>query len=103
MTDLLSFKLRKDTIDITNEIGTDYEKFGVLLLGNANKVDNIKKSNQYQVKDIVVQIIKVWLKGSGKTPVTWETFVWALKESGLAVLASDIESQYSQEYVHEEL
>ena len=77
-------------IDLVTEIGTDYKKIGRILLESDRKVANIETSKQGHVENIVDEILREWLKGSGRTPVTWETLVTVLRESGLVVLADDI-------------
>ena len=80
-------------IDIAAQIGTDYSKLGTLLLddNSGKKVDNIVKSKLGDSVDIAVAILKVWVKGKGRTPVTWQTLVTCLRKTGLNVLADDIE------------
>ena len=67
-------------MDLAIEIGTDYEKFGTLLLEDekGNKVKNIKVSEHGDPVDITVEILKQWLQGKGKEPVTWQTLVKCL-------------------------
>ena len=76
------------------EIGTNYEKFGTLLLEDkkGNKVKNIKVSEHGDPVDITVEILKQWLQGKGRKPVTWQTLVKGLQDTDLNVLADDIES-----------
>ncbi len=91
MKELRNLKTGERKIDLVVEIGTDYRKLGYeLLLDNEKKVENIKASEQHQVENIVDEILKEWLKGSGKTPVTWNTLVEALREAGLVLLADDV-------------
>ncbi len=87
-----SFKRKRDgkVIDLVTEIGKDYKKIGRKLLKNDKKVANIEASKQNQVEDIVDEILSEWLNGDGRTPVTWETLVTVLRESGLVTLAEDI-------------
>ena len=73
---LRHFPVKKGHVDLAIEIGTDYEKFGTLLLEDekGNKVKNIKVSEHGDPVDITVEILKQWLQGKGKEPVTWRTF-----------------------------
>ena len=66
-------------VDIAVEI-TDYEKFGTLLLEDkkGNIVDSIAKSKHYVPVDITVEILRQWLQGIGREPVTWQTLVKCL-------------------------
>ncbi len=94
MKELRSFKRKTDgkVIDIVTEIGTDYKKLGVILLDNDKKVTSIAANNFHRMDDTVDEILREWLKGDGKGPVTWDTLAEALGESGLKTLAEDISS-----------
>ena len=95
----------KDTFkDIVAEIQNDYEQFGTILLEDSNgvKIKGIAMSKLGDPVAITVEILREWLKGKGRTPVTWRTFVKCLRESGLNVPADYIEaalggSKYSQQ------
>ena len=76
--------------DTAERIGHSYEKVGGELLENSNKVDNIRTDNFYKVVDTNVGILKEWLKGSGKRPVTWRTLIQVLEKYGEVELAQDI-------------
>ena len=80
------------------EVGPDYEKFGTLLLedNKGNKVDSIAKSKHYIPVNITVEILKQWLQGKGRKPVTWQTLVKCLRDTNLNALADDIESPLSK-------
>ena len=80
------------------DIGPDYEKFGTLLLEDkkGNKVDSIAKSKHYIPVDITVEILKQWLQGKGRKPVTWQTLIKCLRDTNLNALADDIESSLSE-------
>ena len=77
------------------EIGPDYEKFGTFLLEDkkGNKVDSISKSKPV---DITVEILKQWLNGKGRKPVTWQTLVKCLRDTDLNALAGEMESSLSE-------
>ncbi len=94
MKELRGFKRKTDgkIIDLVTEIGTDYKKLGYILLDSDKKVASIEASKSQQVEAIVDEILKEWLKGDGKRPVTWDTLAKALGESGLRTLAEDISS-----------
>lgn len=95
---LRHFRLKDGHIDTAAEIGSDYEKFGTLLLEDkkGNKVDSIAKFKHYSPVDITVEILKQWLQGKGRKPVVWETFVKCLRDTDLNVLADDIENSLSK-------
>ena len=95
---LRHFPVKKEHIDIAAEIGPDYEKFGTLLLEDkkGNKVKNIKVSEHGDPVDITVDILKQWLQGKGRKPVTWKTLVKCLRDTDLNAVADDIESSLSE-------
>ena len=92
------FPVKDGHIDIAQEIGTDYEKFGTLLLEDktGNKVNNIKASERDNSLLITVEILRQWLQGKGKEPVTWRTLVTCLRATGLNVLAENIDHSLSE-------
>ena len=60
------------------------------------KSKNIKKSELGDPVDIAVAILKVWIEGKGRMPVTWQTLVTCLQKTNLNVLADDIETVLSE-------
>ena len=52
-------------------------------------------ANKYREdgKAITIEILREWLAGRGKQPVTWQTFIEVLKDAGFSELAKDIEFQ----------
>ena len=95
---LRDFPGKGRSIDIAAQIGTDYSMLGTLILedNNGKKVDNIKKAKLGDPVDTAVAILKMWVEGKGKTPVTWQTLVTCLRKTGLNVLADDIETVLSE-------
>ena len=94
---LRHFPVRDGHIDIAEEIGADYDKFGTLLLEDmkGNVVDSIRKSKHYSAVEITVEILKQWLQEKGIKPVTWQTFVECLRNADLNILAGNIEISLS--------
>ena len=80
-------------ININERVGSKYEPLGLMLLEDDDGaiVDQIVSNCQRQSSDIVNQIMKKWVRGGGKQPVTWKTLTDTLKVIGLTKLASDIE------------
>ena len=95
---LRHFLLKNGHIDIAQEIGANYEKFGILLLEDkkGSIVDSIAISKQQSPIDITVEILRQWLQGKGKKPVTWQTLVTCLQDTGLYVLAKNIDDSLSE-------
>ena len=80
------------SFDVAERIGRSYKKVGGELLedSSGNKVENIWTDNLHMVVDTNVAILKEWLKGSGKRPVTWRTLIQVLEKCGELELAQDI-------------
>lgn len=80
-------------MNLHNEIGGDYYKFGVMILDDdyGNKTDAIVHTNNGNVEMICIKILQRWLKGGGRQPVTLLTLVQVLREINLHSLATDIE------------
>ena len=76
------------------EIQNDYVSFGIRLLEDSNgvRIKGLDRSNRGDPVAITVEILRQWLLGKGRTPVTWRTFVKCLRESGLNVPADYIEA-----------
>ena len=83
--------------DIVAEIQNDYIRLGGCLLkdGSGNKVRGIEKAERGVPVEITEEILRQWLQGKGKKPVTWQTLVDCLQEAQLNVAADDIEGALS--------
>ena len=80
-------------LNIPLQIGAKFSHFclSLLLDDYGSKLDNIT----YKHRDLVeinTEILKEWLSGSGKQPVTWETLVKTLEGCNLVTLAKEIEA-----------
>ena len=86
-------------MDLAEEIGADYVKFGTLLLEDktGNKVKNIKVSERGDPVEITVEILKQWLQGKGRKPVASQTLVKCLQDTDLNALADNMESLLSEQ------
>jgi hypothetical protein len=80
-------------VNLADKIGVSYFKFGVLLLkDDGDQVAAIEKEMGKKASDINLEILRLWLKGKGRQPVTWATLVTVLQDIGLEKLAKDIET-----------
>ena len=83
------------TLDLVSEIGTSSRKFGHLLLENSNEVNIIEMTCQhFGPKCVVDHELSDWMNGKGRLPVTWETLIQVIHDTGLKALASDLRGQY---------
>ena len=81
-------------INIPLEIGNCCRKFGISLLDDKTgaKVDNILAKYRDNPEQANIEILSLWLKGSGKQPIAWKTLISVLKDLGLSTLAKDIQA-----------
>ena len=92
--DLLAFPGKNGDIDIPEQIGTKYTRFGIFLLNDPTgaRVKAIVKKHHEDAQEINLEILQEWLEGSGKQPLTWKTLVDVLCKTGLSKLADDIKT-----------
>ena len=97
--ELQHFPLRDGYINIAEEIANAYNNFGILILDDkrASKVAAIAETKHGDSVAITVEILRQWLLGKGRMPVTWLTLIKCLRDTGLNVLADDIKGALSQE------
>ena len=93
--------MEKQFKDIVLEIQNDYEKFGIQLLhdSNGNIVAGIERKKRDDPGDITIEILRQWLQGKGKKPVTWQTLVECLEDTNLHVAADHIKATYGRSNV----
>ena len=93
--------MKKRFEDITLEIQNDYEKFGIQLLqdGNGAIVAGIERKKRGDPGDIMVEILRQWLQGKGRKPVTWWTLVECLEDTNLHVAADYIKAIFDRSNV----
>ena len=93
MSELIKCIGQKEKHNIPEEIGTDYEKFGILLLDDktGTRVRAIEWQYQRQSEAINLEILRQWLEGKGRKIVTWATMIKVLRDISRHTLAEDIE------------
>ena len=82
-----------ESINVPQQIGISYRKFGVLLLkdNRGNIVSAIEKAKSHDAEQINLGILQKWINGeAGQKPITWNTLVKVLHDAELNALASDI-------------
>ena len=93
LQELLKFTCTdRKVISIPIEIGSMYSQFGFFLLDDStrSRVMSMESKHHYNTEQINTEILREWLIGSGKKPVTWATLVEALHNIGLATLANKV-------------
>ena len=92
LLELLSFDTKRgDNIDIIDEVGDKYLKFGILLLEDKTgaHVRSLVTKHSKDCESINMEIVQEWLQGRGANP-SWRTLTRILKAVKLTVLAQDI-------------
>ena len=99
LPELQHFPVKDGYNDIVSEIANDYQNFGILLLNdeNGDKVANIKSAQLQNPVAITREILRQWLHGSGRLPVTWQILVECLREAKLNTAAGYIVDALLQE------
>ena len=92
--ELVRFRGRERRINIPQEVSTKYTQFGILLLENTygDRVRNMEHKHRGDAEQINMEILREWVSGRGKQPVSWETLTEVLRDVELSVLASEIEA-----------
>eukprot|EP00731_Ephydatia_muelleri_P033821 Em0039g7a len=83
LLELLSFSDMR--VNIAEQIGVNYLKFGIFLLGDSNGaiVTALENEHLKNAERINVAILQKWLEGKGVKPVTWSTLLTALQKMNI--------------------
>ena len=54
------------------------------------RITAIAQKHTNNAEQINIEVLQEWLQGKGKKPVTWNTLIEILKDTGLSELAKDI-------------
>ena len=89
-----------NTINIMSRVGTKHKQLGYILLNDedGSTVDQISYSKHHDPEEITNEILKRWIRGNGKEPVTWKTLIDTLRAIGLTELASSIETSLTSSH-----
>ena len=85
---LLQFPTKLRKLNIIESIALQHSMLSTLLLN-----DDITKAVGQSSRDsfrITFEVLKQWIQGKGRTPITWETLVKVLESIDLRVLAREI-------------
>ena len=71
MMDVISFPLQDSKVDLTEEVGTKYLKFGILLLEDQTgaRISAMERKLAKNAQDINYRVFQEWLQGNGRKPV----------------------------------
>ena len=92
LMELIRFRGRERRINIPQQIGTDFMKFGILLLEDENgaRIQSIVHKFRDDPEQITMNVLQEWIAGRGKLPVSWDTLIEVLRDIDLGTLADDI-------------
>ena len=93
LTTLTCFKTSSGSINVAERIGPQYLTFGIQLLKDDTGaiIDAIEEECHHKAYKINLKILRRWIEGQGRRPLTWATLINVLRDTQLAVLASEIE------------
>ena len=93
LREFIGFPMESGRVNLAQKIGTRYEDFGIFLLKDdgGDCTDAIVRELDKRAEDINKRIFRLWVKGEGLQPVSWATLVGVLQNTGLNMLARDIE------------
>ena len=85
-------------LKIPEKVGTEYEKFGTLLLKDdtGSRVASTKETCHHEPERIVTSILRIWLQEE-PTPVTWENLIKVLKDADLNRLAGFVQKTHREQ------
>lgn len=88
---ILSFPFAAGNGNIAQKVAEFHETFGILLLDDedGSLVHGLIAPNQTPC-NITLAILRKWIQGEGKKPITWATLIAAIRDAGCATLAEDI-------------
>ena len=75
------------------QVSANYSTFGIFLLNDqtGSQIHSFKRECQGDAEVVMLRILQEWLEGKG-LPVTWESLVQVLRDTGLSVLADQIQA-----------
>ena len=92
LIELIRFRGRERRINIPQQIGANFMKFGVLLLEDTNgaRMQSITHECRDSPEQINTKVLQEWITGRGRLPVSWDTLIEVLHDVDLGTLADDI-------------
>ena len=67
---------------VIKQVAPDWEQLAIALRFNEAEFRAIKYNNHYQCEPACRDMFGRWLEGSARQPVSWETLIAALRDSG---------------------
>ena len=90
--ELIRFRGRERRINIPQQIGTNFMKFGILLLEDetGSRIQSIIHECRDNAEQVNMKVLQEWIAGRGKLPVSWDTLIEVLQDIDLSTLADNI-------------
>ena len=87
----MSFPFPSGHASIVQKIAQSYDTFGILLLDDDDGtiVRSLVTPGQTP-SDSTLAILRRWIQGEGRKPISWATLVAVIRDAGFDTLASDI-------------
>ena len=98
MSELTSFHCSNGSqVNIAVEVSINYTEFGAQLLDDptGSRVKNIECTKLKDPKEINTEILREWLRGGERQPVTWKALAKVLDDIGKGELAARIREMKS--------
>ena len=94
LIECIRFRGRERRVNIPQEIGIQFYDFGKFLLDDVTgaRIRSIAYKHRDDAEQINMEVLRQWINGRGKHPVTWETLTEVLRDSELNTLAGEIEA-----------
>ena len=91
MNELFCIRDKRDRrIKLISTVQTNLTALGLVLGLDYSTIQSIEQRNHPQ-ETSCTEILDHWLKGNGRTPVTWKTLLEALRDCSFMQLADDLE------------
>ena len=70
-----------------------YRNLGIWLLDdeNLNIIESLEIQHHYNAEHITTEIFKMWIRGDGLKPISWDALVQVLHDADLHNLADELE------------
>ena len=90
----MKFPSEGRNINIITRCSSNYYQLGIFLLNdeNGDMVKSLEVEHHFNAERIITAIIRTWIRGSGKKPISWNSLIAVLKDVGLCNLADVIQN-----------
>ena len=89
---MIQYRGRTRTVNIPQEIGTAYKVFGTLLLDDKTgaMINSLQSQYRGDCEEISYEILRKWILGTGRQPVSWTTLRRVMEAANLSELAREL-------------